>query len=125
MAKPQTDSDVDILQKWIRDFGEAARRQAPAPIWDGKFITQAIRLTSSSAPGPDGIPFDAYKHCCVSSPILQDIGQYLFEQGELSTLLVDFNPSILTCLPEKNNRRNSPHLRGLLHVREHAPPFYC
>ena len=32
MAKPQTDSDFDILQKWIRDFGEAARIQAPAPI---------------------------------------------------------------------------------------------
>ena len=57
-------------QRWLQDLGEEAYLQGPPPEWDDKWVEVACKRATTSSPGLDGIPYEAYtKHpqFCTSS----------------------------------------------------------
>lgn len=113
--------DVDALQAWLRDTvprKPAGHPQALPPtdsdVWDirRRDIAKAIRLSNNSSPGPDGIPYLAWR-------ALGRVGvDYLYEAAACLTtddgprLLSDafpdlpegdhdYNLGLLCCLPKK------------------------
>jgi hypothetical protein len=92
------------LRKWVGD--ELNGHPLPEPTskqWrlTRAHILQAISSSNDSAPGPDGIPYRAWRACVeVAAPILQDVATWLQGPGTDSLLPDDFNRSFLCCLPK-------------------------
>ena len=47
--------------QWIREIGESLPLPPNCPEWNEDAMDIAIKSAGSSAPGPDGIPYEAYK----------------------------------------------------------------
>jgi len=50
-----------LFQQWIREIGESLPLPPDCPEWNEDAMDMAIKSAGSSAPGPDGIPYEAYK----------------------------------------------------------------
>eukprot|EP00959_Pyramimonas_sp_CCMP1952_P238925 4992951-Pyramimonas_sp.AAC.1 len=68
-------------------------------------FVKAILTSNNSAPGPDGIPFIAWRRCAkFSASILLDVARFLGEvgpEGVDAKLTEEFNHSLLFFLPKK------------------------
>jgi len=93
--------DKDLLRAWLEGISPL-ELDATDPSWDllPSSVADAIRFATESSPGPDGIPYKAFKACSLSLDILVAVATALLVQGEL-TLPDDFNASFLCCLPKK------------------------
>eukprot|EP00969_Alexandrium_andersonii_P184155 8136920-Alexandrium_andersonii.AAC.1 len=64
------------LQRWIQELRAAGETLPPdCPSWHKDCIEQAIKAAGSSAPGVDGIPYEAYKRVKAAVHILQEVAQ--------------------------------------------------
>jgi hypothetical protein len=50
-----------LFQQWIREIGESLPLPPDCPEWNEDAMDIATKSAGSSAPGPDGIPYEAYK----------------------------------------------------------------
>ena len=50
-----------LFQQWIREIGESLPLPPDCPEWNEDAMGITIKRVGSSAPGPDGIPYEAYK----------------------------------------------------------------
>eukprot|EP00975_Prorocentrum_lima_P058723 12314427-Prorocentrum_lima.AAC.1 len=53
-------------------------RDSHPPVWDGAWLDNVCNHAGGSAPGPDGVPYEAYKHCQLARDLLQEMGNHLF-----------------------------------------------
>ena len=68
-------------------------------------IMQAIKASHETAPGPDGIPYKAFKKLgAYAASFLHDVAEDLQEPGAAGTPAASFNYAILCCLPKKASR---------------------
>ena len=93
--------DSEKMDEWLSLF----RRQIHSPGHEYtpslEEMTEVINATSNSAPGPDGIPFQAYKATSdTSSAVLHKVVKELLSNPSL-TLPDHFNAAILVLLPKK------------------------
>eukprot|EP00969_Alexandrium_andersonii_P151869 6715468-Alexandrium_andersonii.AAC.1 len=90
------------LQSWLdalREAGGALPQGCPE--WEDACVEQAVKAAGSSAPGVDGIPYEAYKRTPASVPVLQAAARALYDGVEDHRLPGDFNHSIMIFLPKK------------------------
>ena len=78
----------------------AAASRAPAPPLLADAIQIAVKHAGSSAPGPDGIPYE-YRFYDGGGHILCDALQFLMASPDPSILPEGFHHSRLICLPKK------------------------
>ena len=119
-ARPR---DEPLLQQWLEE--ERATRTTPlSPATDPRWrvrrrdVRRALKLAPASAPGPDGIPFAAWRrldHLAVD--VLHVSMQALLSESAAQTMLQDygddFNASLLVFIPKKPT----------MHTEEHGPVF--
>eukprot|EP00969_Alexandrium_andersonii_P192683 8511669-Alexandrium_andersonii.AAC.1 len=71
------------------------------PDWQEECVVQAIKAAGTSAPGVDGIPYEAYKKSAAAASILQAAAKTLYEGVEDFRLPGGFNRSAMIFLPKK------------------------
>ena len=94
------------------------------PIPTARNIEVALRLAGASAPGLDGVPYEAYRNFKESLLVLQSALQSLMLNPNPDFLPPDFNHSRLICLPKKP-AGTDPHLGGILFPGDHETTIYC
>ena len=105
------DIDKQQLQDWLRDTIQPFGKM-PEEGWRVKrgHVARAINTTNNSSPGPDGIPYAAWRAVAhLATPILHDVINELRQDDwkERLSPLRDptgrstFNRSTLCCLPKK------------------------
>ena len=98
--RPRVDA---LLREWLA--AENANLPCPlgSPRWnlERHHLEQSLKLCSESAPGPDGIPYLAWK-------VLKDISVPVLYEAALALQVVEpdalppgFNHAFLRCLPKK------------------------
>ena len=89
------------LQAYLVDYD---RRVAPEDILDVslELVQKAIHMAPATSPGPDGVPFSAFKACLeLASPILLEVCKFLgVKRGDAA--MGNFNEAILFLLPKKD-----------------------
>ena len=106
------DIDEDLLRKWTDEDIGPDKIRAPDYRWKVRLahVKKAIKITNNSSPGPDGIPYVAWRKAAdIAAPILVDVSRCLQKDDWEDTLRrhvnengeADFNFSILCCLPKK------------------------
>ena len=85
-------------------------------------IVESIRRSHETSPGPDGIPYKAYKKLgSYGVGFLLDVAEDLQEPHAGSAKLASFNHAILCCLP-KTTSWTDPVL-GDIHAAKHTRPL--
>ena len=77
---------------------------ASGPKWsvDKEHIKQAITIAKESAPGPDGIPYRAWKKLGdLAVDVLHDVAIFMKRNDSVQFLPEDFTQAFLCCLPKK------------------------
>ena len=64
-------------------------------------MDRAIQYAGNSAPGPDGIPYSAYRHSDLARIALGGVATYAVTDATGDLIPEDFNHSRLICLPKK------------------------
>ena len=99
-------------QRWIDEdvrFRPQSSQSAQDSIWNltQADVERALRRSGNSSPGPDGIPFSAWRACfSLAAPVMFAALTQLTSADGLDTLQEDypeFNESILTFLPKKSD----------------------
>ena len=99
---PQLPSDrLEKLSEWIRELGPQTRLPPDAPPLIAGNMTAALKGCGRSAPGPDGIPYEAYRNYLPAKGILHDVLGHMMENKSVNSIPPDFNYSRMTCLPKK------------------------
>jgi len=109
--------DDVLLQQWLREeFGEVGEAGLPeASRWKvtRKHIAKAIRMSGNSPPGPDKIPYKAWKALGeLGVTILHDMAWEMQKDNSVELIITaydhpdhtgshDFNTGLLCCLPKK------------------------
>ena len=96
--KERPSNEAKTLQWALEDLS-----RLPAMSWDVDYehILSAINFSTDSAPGPDGIPYSAYKFVGGAAGILHRALQFLVNNPHLSPPH-DFNHAILCLLGKKS-----------------------
>ena len=98
-------------QRWIEEdirFRSPSSHNAQDAIWDltQADVEKALQLSGNSSPGPDGIPFAAWRaRKSLAAPVMFAALLQLTLADCLDILgedFADFNENILTFLPNKN-----------------------
>ena len=97
-AQPIEDRDKLVLQSWLDDH---LRQMIPPECFEAKpNFRKVIAHIRNTAPGPDGIPYAAYKKCLdLCLPIFVDAWGWLWEGS--GAIPQDFNHATMACLPPK------------------------
>ena len=122
----EEDPDLDAVRDWFA----WARQQhvptssCPAGAWRvrRRDVVRALRLAGNSRPGPDGIPFEAWRRLeQLGVNILFAVAQQL-ERGLDSTRSthLKFNESLMACLPKTASRQDASG-RGIYKPDETRP----
>eukprot|EP00974_Lingulodinium_polyedra_P042789 4107912-Lingulodinium_polyedra.AAC.1 len=82
---------AETTQAWLRALGGSAFLPQPSPGWDDRWVEVACRRASTSSPGLDGIPYEAYKRAPEYWRVLQRAGRELYNQGAEAHIPQDFN----------------------------------
>jgi exonuclease III len=91
------EASSQTITNYLSRYQRKIRLQPPTPCLD--HIISAIKHTNNSAPGPDGIPFAAFRVCKdIIAPILLDVLQQLMLKVKPPP---GFNHGLLTLLPKK------------------------
>ena len=129
--------DIPMLEAWLRETLPNADRPDPtdptalppadSPLWQirRRDIARAVRLSGNSAPGPDGIPYAAWRKMGQRGiDILWDMTRALTQPDATEALgsaykdealgSHDFNLGILCCLPKRPSGNT-----------EEGTPFYA
>ena len=102
-------------QRWIEEdvrFRPPSSHNAQDAIWDltQADVEKALQLSGNSSPGPDGIPFAAWRACkSLAAPVMFAALLQLTSADGLDILgedFADFNESILTFLPKKTDEED-------------------
>ena len=103
--------DTSLLHDWLEEDADHKPFKDTAPFPDDRFrlskkhINRAIRHSNNSAPGPDGIPFLAWRRAKdLSTQILYDAAQVMFSETGPDATAADYgylNNSLLLFLPKK------------------------
>ena len=84
-------------------MGSSFRLPPDCPEWDSKAMDTAISAVGSSAPGPDGIPYECYSLVPMTAAILKEVAAGIYAKGLQADIPGDFNYSCLFCLPKKSD----------------------
>ena len=98
------------IQSWL--VGVPPLPPASDPKWlvDKEHIKQAIAIAKESAPGPDGIPYKAWKKLGDTAvEVLHDVAIFMKRSDSVQFLPKDFNQVFLCCLPKKVSGKCSVH----------------
>ena len=99
---PQLPTGAQAKQtQWLDDTLQQAEGLPTPPSWDDAFLETAIQYSGNSAPGPDGIPYSAFRKSAIARGILLQATKHLLHTGEMGWIPPDFNYSRLICLPKK------------------------
>ena len=71
------------------------------PHWSATLVDRAIHCAGNSAPGPDVIPYSAYRHSDMALIALKNAATYAVMDPTGAFIPEDFNHSRLICLPKK------------------------
>ena len=101
-----------LLSQWLQEV----QPLPPEHDNDGSFLLRAHHVKTAlsqakeSAPGPDGIPYKAYKLLgSYAASYLLDASEDLMESGPIGEPAPDFNHAYLSCLPKKASRMDAVH----------------
>ena len=89
------------IQSWL--VGVPPLPPAFDPKWsvNKEHIEQTITIAKESAPGPDGIPYNAWKKLGVLAvDVLYDVAIFMKRSDSVQFLPNDFNQAFLCCLPQ-------------------------
>ena len=103
-AKKWGDGEKVAYDKWLEGLGEEWKMKESLPTTvNRKEVAMAIKYSGNSAPGPDGIPYAAYRALGSGAvDILHGVAAQLVEEEDFIDYLdPEFNHSILVCLPKK------------------------
>ena len=101
------DIDQEKMEAWIRVSQRAGsgRVTAPAGAWKlrTKDVQRALRIAGNSRPGPDGVPFGAWRRLGpLAVHLLWEAGRFLAAGLQADVTAHDsFNESLLVCLPKQ------------------------
>lgn len=105
--------DEPKLEAWMRvaERAGAQRLTAPASSWRlrTKDVQRALRIAGNSRPGPDGVPYEAWRRLGpLGVHLLWSAGRYL-ECGLTPGVAEHdaFNESLLCCLPKQSMREDA------------------
>jgi exonuclease III len=102
--------DRPLLNRWIREGASEAERCTDIPDLNRNHIKQAIDMSKNTSPGPDGIPFLAWKRLkgLASTVLFDAFGEMTAEGGEekMRESYATFNDSLLFFLPKKAPSRS-------------------
>eukprot|EP00972_Heterocapsa_arctica_P070911 10477280-Heterocapsa_arctica.AAC.1 len=114
-----SNKDVDFkdIDSWWKEDGYSFTKDGPNPSLQDpapppipnhtwaltvEHVEKAIRYSNDSSPGPDGIPYTAWRVLIKTSKhIIFDVSREIELEGPSSPLPDDFNWSFLCCLPLK------------------------
>ena len=82
-------------------MGDSLHLPPFSPPWNPDSVDIALSASGSFAPGPDGIPYEAYTRCFISSQILKEAANEIYTKGLLADIPHEFNHSNLFFLPKK------------------------
>merc|ERR1711954_100720 len=89
------------IDAWLDKLGPSSHLPSAGPALSAERIADAIAHSGRSAPGPDGIPYEAYKRYAPATDILQDAYAFLQSHRSPDFLPPGFNHSRLICFPKK------------------------
>ena len=92
---------LNTLENWIREMRDSLHLPPVSPPWSPDSVDIALSASGSSAPGPDGIPYEAYNRCLSSSRILNEAAKEIYTKGLLADIPRGFNHSNLFFHPKK------------------------
>ena len=100
-----------LLQKWLDDLHDKLPTQEDhSYILTNDHILEAVRRSHETAPGPDGIPYRAYKKLGnYAAQFLLDAAEDLQDIDACPSDLASFNHALPRCLP-KSPSRNDPEV---------------
>ena len=88
------------LHKYLEDYDRRINLDEIKPITI-ELVQKAIHMAPDTSPGPDGVPFSAYKAIVeLAGPIILDVCLFLGTKRSASTIN-SFNEAILFLLPKK------------------------
>ena len=80
--------DRHLLSRWLRDLQDKLPVSLDAWTLTHEHIRESLKRCHETAPGPDGIPYKAYKKLGnYASSFLFDVAEDLQELGRLTTCL--------------------------------------
>ena len=83
-------------------------------------IRRAIRIANNSSPGPDGIPYEAWRVTKGVDQILFKVLQLLLDDPQATENFPEFNEALLVCLPKKTQAFD-PEGNPIYHPGETRP----
>eukprot|EP00974_Lingulodinium_polyedra_P034126 3282926-Lingulodinium_polyedra.AAC.1 len=90
-----------VRERWIAEARAQGGGLGESGRWKGELVELAVKCAGNSAPGPDGIPYGAYKHSALVVDILKDVAAELVEGEGEGEVPRDFDYSRLIYLPKK------------------------
>ena len=119
-----------VLDEWIKGcrYGFKDEQRADTKRWilTQKHVEDAIRYSNNSAPGPDGVPYLAWR-CAgrLAVVVLHAAASQLQDENfTLQELPRDFNASFLCCLPKKPSGHD-PIEGDYFKTSSHSTSFAC
>ena len=98
-------------------MGDSIHLPPLSPPWNPDSVDIALSASGASAPGPDGIPYEAYSRCFISSQILKEAANEIFTKGRQADIPFGFNHSNLFFLPNTRTRSMARSSRARIHAR--------
>ena len=113
--------DEDLLSSWLQDVTDKLP-DPDEPVWQllRQHMDDAIKFAHETAPGPDGIPYRAFKRFPGSSDVLYEAAVEMLK-GDGDRPGAAFNYAFLCCLPKKPVRTDP--LLGHLYDAKHTRPL--
>ena len=102
----RTRNDRDIRNHPLKDkwYNERNRMQVRNPDLTDEHVKLALKNSNNSAPGPDGIPYSAYRKCTLSADILCACARGLLSSRVRAP--GGFHAAKLCCFPKKPVRQD-------------------
>ena len=99
----ETPIDTVLMEKWLSDFHVNINANTKQLTPTLNQVKEVIKASGPSSPGPDGIPFEAYKAVVdIAGLILHRVARNLIDL-DVADLPAHFNSALLVLLPKKPN----------------------
>ena len=98
------------MRSWLVDMPSFPTGSDQRWLLDKKHVAQAIKIAKESSPGPDGIPYKAWKKLGdLGVDVLYAAACFMQRSDAVQYLPEDFNHAFLCCLPKKVSGQDAVH----------------